>query len=289
MREFFALRRLQHDADPSPCGYWDYCMDDSAPGIFADIEARWADADTVEFWADPDPNAQLLLLQFLSWCGRRDLHRSDLHLVQADGPLGDRRADDIRSATPKCVQVEDELVQDAVSAWDAFCSPTPERWAALLGHDFPHLPRLRSAVLRILEELPDKLTGLDASQARVIGGVARGADLRGLFHDGTAPRDGAVLDYWEFGKLLDLLRSVENAVTGLRGGPFDNALHDDAARLKRYWGSRPALSALGQGVFNGAADYLEHASIDRWWGGTRLTNDRTWRWDSADQVLVPPR
>jgi hypothetical protein len=25
-------------------------------------------------------------------------------------------------------------------------------------------------------------------------------------------------------------------------------------------------------------DFSRHNPIDRWWGGTRLTNDRMWRW-----------
>jgi hypothetical protein len=28
-----------------------------------------------------------------------------------------------------------------------------------------------------------------------------------------------------------------------------------------------------------------HNPIDRWWGGTRLTNDRLWRWDP---ILIAP-
>jgi hypothetical protein len=34
------------------------------------------------------------------------------------------------------------------------------------------------------------------------------------------------------------------------------------------------------------ADFSKHNAIDRWWGGTRLTNDRLWRWDSANRVLI---
>jgi hypothetical protein len=32
-------------------------------------------------------------------------------------------------------------------------------------------------------------------------------------------------------------------------------------------------------------DFSRHNPIDRWWGGTRLTNDRLWRWNPA---LVAP-
>ena len=32
-------------------------------------------------------------------------------------------------------------------------------------------------------------------------------------------------------------------------------------------------------------DFSRHNPIDRWWGGTRLTNDRLWRWDA---VLTAP-
>jgi hypothetical protein len=33
---------------------------------------------------------------------------------------------------------------------------------------------------------------------------------------------------------------------------------------------------------------ISHNPIHRWWGGTELTNDRLWRWDAENGVLIAP-
>ena len=40
-----------------------------------------------------------------------------------------------------------------------------------------------------------------------------------------------------------------------------------------------------EAILAGTEDFSHHNPIDRWWGGTRLTNDRLWRWDPV--LLVP--
>ena len=48
------------------------------------------------------------------------------------------------------------------------------------------------------------------------------------------------------------------------------------------------LTALGSAVLAGSGDFSRHNPIHRWWGGTELTNDRLWRWDPANHVLIAP-
>ena len=62
-------------------------------------------------------------------------------------------------------------------------------------------------------------------------------------------------------------------------------MHDECERLERYKESRLSLTALGKAILAGTEDFSRHNPIDRWWGGTRLTNDRLWRLNS---VLVAP-
>ncbi|WP_169822890.1 hypothetical protein [Methyloligella halotolerans] len=48
------------------------------------------------------------------------------------------------------------------------------------------------------------------------------------------------------------------------------------------------LSEFGKAVVMGEADRYSENSIDRWWGGTHLTDDNLWRWDREAQELIPP-
>ncbi len=56
-------------------------------------------------------------------------------------------------------------------------------------------------------------------------------------------------------------------------------------RHEAYLGSELTLTKFGKSILAHKEDFSRHNPIDRWWGGTRLTNDRLWRWDP---VLTAP-
>jgi hypothetical protein len=45
------------------------------------------------------------------------------------------------------------------------------------------------------------------------------------------------------------------------------------------------LTDFGKAILAHEEDFSRHNPIDRWWGGTHLTNDHLWRYDP---VLIPP-
>lgn len=49
------------------------------------------------------------------------------------------------------------------------------------------------------------------------------------------------------------------------------------ARHAVYLLSRLSLTDFGRAVLAHKEDFSRYNPIDRWWGGTRLTNDRLWR------------
>ncbi len=54
---------------------------------------------------------------------------------------------------------------------------------------------------------------------------------------------------------------------------------------ERYKVSRLSVTELGRAILAQAEDFSRHNPIDRWWGGTHLTNDHLWRWD---RLLIAP-
>jgi hypothetical protein len=56
-------------------------------------------------------------------------------------------------------------------------------------------------------------------------------------------------------------------------------------REEAYRRSRLSLTDFGKAVLAHKEDFSRHNPIDRWWGGTHLTNDNLWRWHPA---LVKP-
>ena len=56
-------------------------------------------------------------------------------------------------------------------------------------------------------------------------------------------------------------------------------------RQQAYLRSELFLTEFGKAVVAHEEDFSRHNPIDRWWGGTHLTNDRLWRWDPV--LLIP--
>jgi hypothetical protein len=48
------------------------------------------------------------------------------------------------------------------------------------------------------------------------------------------------------------------------------------------------LTGLGVTTINGKKDAIEFRRLDRWMGGTHLTNKSCWRWDAAPRMLMAP-
>jgi DNA-binding transcriptional MerR regulator len=62
--------------------------------------------------------------------------------------------------------------------------------------------------------------------------------------------------------------------------PLSDSQHYARLRLR--------LTATGEHALRGEADRVELLDIDRWIGGTHITPDNTWRWDTTQLKLVRP-
>jgi len=143
-------------------------------------------------------------------------------------------------------------------------------------------------VLReLLDELPSASTGLGASEMRMLEMIGWGyANVNLLFHFESFRRT-RVFNEWQLGYLLDgLAFGPRPAIAGLdeelRATGRDN-LRDRHTALLR---SRLSLTDFGRAVLAHSEDFSRHNPIDRWWGGTHLTNDQLWRYAP---VLKKPR
>jgi hypothetical protein len=270
---------------------WSRASTSTSHRKWLELTAMCEEFERVELWIDPGPNAQLLLVQLLAWFHPHTDTIEKLVLVHADAPIGGQTPEEIVAWTPCRQKVEIRHLKTAELAWEAFRQPTPEAWFVLLGKDIGALPYLRRSVSRLLEELPAVGTALGATQTRILEVVSRGdaAPFRVLANC-RRDDDLPVLSYWERGQTLDrLARCPAPAVLGLDEGPFTLAMHDDCRRYERYKRSTLSLSELGQALVENREDFSRHNRIHRWWGGTKLTNERLWRWDAANNALISPR
>jgi hypothetical protein len=242
--------------------------------------------ETVELWMETEPNAQLVLIWLLNYFGPR-AKTLRIILRHVDTSLGSAEPARLAKLKFMGVAITDDHLEIASLAWQAFRAPTPHAWFDLLGRDLSILPQLRRCVLEMLEELPGRATGLGASELRMLELISAGyVHPFDVFPHYRQRFQHRVFGYWEAGALLEgLALAPMPAVSGLAEWPFTLEMHNESERLERYKESRLSLTALGKAILAGTEDFSRHNPIDRWWGGTHLTNDRLWRWDPV--LLVP--
>jgi hypothetical protein len=271
---------------------------DHAPGShWSDFASRWSQSEnrsrralslaefcqqyeTVELWFDPQPNAQLRLVWLLDYfrshpetVARLKFRLVDLAMIELER-LGKWQ--------PPAVDVTEKELETASAAWQAYRAPTPEACFDLLGKDLSALPLLKPVLIDLLEELPSSSTGLGATEMRMLELIARGYSLTNALFHLCQLRQTRVFGESEYGYLLDgLAHGPRPAVAGL-----DEELRTlDREKLRdrhrAYLRSELSLTEFGKAVLAHKEDFTRHNPIDRWWGGTHLTNDRLWRWNPA--------
>ena len=243
--------------------------------------------ETVELWMESEPNAQLVLIWLLDYLHSQTKAVTNLVLCDVDATLGDANPKQLAKWRFPVTAITSDHFEIASLAWQAYREPTPRAWFNLLNKDLSILPQLRACVLELLEELPGRVTGLGATEMRILELISAGyAHPFDVFPHYKQRFPRRVFGYWEVGSLLERLALAPvPAVSGLAEWPFTIEMHNLRSRYGRYKESRLSLTPLGKAILLQAEDFSRHNPIHRWWGGTELTNDRMWRWDP---VLVAP-
>jgi hypothetical protein len=184
------------------------------------------------------------------------------------------------------VDVSKDELETAAVTWQAYRAATPQACVDALARNMSSLLLLRPALHQLLNELPFRTTGLGATEMRMLEMIAWGyANTNPLFYLRTL-RGTRVFDASELGYLLEgLAHGPMPAVAGLDDELRALEKSNHRGRDEAFRRSRMSLTEFGKAVVAHKEDFSRHNPIDRWWGGTRLTNDRLWRWDP---VLIAP-
>ena len=248
--------------------------------------------DAIELWIDPEPNAQLqhgLAAGLFATACRTSLPRLSL------GPdrlrvIGEQRPRKLAALRPHGCPIRNDHLETASSAWQPRRAPTPEAWFDLLTRGCERACRsFGQAVVALLEELPHRASGLGATEMRMLELVSEGhVHVRTMSFPGT--RSPTRVGFSTIGKSgtcwTGLAHCPAPAVSGLDEGPFTLEMHNDRDASRSDTSRAGCRSPHSVRLFwRGRDDFSRHNPIHRWWGGTELTNDRLWRWNSA---LVAP-
>jgi hypothetical protein len=110
--------------------------------------------DAIDLWIDPDPNAQLILVWLLECFRPHDAIVSKLNLVQADISIGELMPERLLARQFTAIKIASQQLELASAAWRAWRHQSQQDWLGLLSEDLSALPRLRPAVVALLDELP---------------------------------------------------------------------------------------------------------------------------------------
>ena len=282
---YFSVRSDQapgcHWSDWSP---WDRWAQDTKARKHLTFIEYCEPYETVELWFDPDPNDQLELIFLLDFFRSHPeiAIRLKLRLIDFDLMMPAERIPELEDVP--VVDVTAVELKTGSMSWQAYRASTPQRCFDLLSKNLSALPLLRPALLGLIEELPASRTGLGATEMRLLELIASGyTSALALTHSGRL--GPGIFDELEMAQLLDgLAHGPRPAVAGLdetRGLPKEN----HSSRHAVYARSELSLTEFGKAILAHKEDFSRHNPIDRWWGGTRLTNDQLWR---CDLTLVRP-
>lgn len=241
---------------------------------------------TVELWFDPNPENQLQLIWLLDGLRSDPETVAKLRLRLVDFDLIVARAEQFGTLKVHDVAVTEAELETASMSWQAYRATTPEACLNLVRRDLSALPLLRPVLVELLEELPSVATGLGATEMRLLELVANGyAGTNSLFYLRQL-HQRRVFNSWETGFLLEgLAHGPRPALAGLDDAIRTLDRENCGGRGAAYLRSRLSITEFGKSVLAYQEDFSRHNPINRWWGGTRLTNDCLWCWDP---VLTAP-
>ena len=248
--------------------------------------------DVVTLWFEHDLSDMLQLLQILDFFAGEKRDRTSLRLVHTDRYLTKFGPDELRAMAADAKPVGTARINQATEAWARWREPDPRPWLALAHRPRLEIKHLWRAVTVSDGTFPLLNSGVSLPERFLLDdledGPRRPAQLFTSFTRWHDTHCGAYMGDWSFWSVIDdLAFASEPLVT--RAVPYRFGPHMDGPALQRYLQEPIALTDFGRDVLAGDADHAETNRIDRWLGGTHITNDALWRWDNHNHRVIPPR
>jgi redox-sensitive transcriptional activator SoxR len=247
----------------------------------------------VVLWFEHDLYDQLQLLDVLALAHSQQAAPELIVIGSFPGKpsfagLGELTASELETLWPSRRRAAPAALAAATSAWAALQAPEPTTLAEWATHESAQLPFLAPALRRLLEELPAPADGLSGTERRALQVVAAGARTPpAAFVAAQRLEEAPFLgDAWFYRVLTALGQGTTRLLETDDGTPLPQPppLSDSQpfARLQLR------LTATGERTLRGQADRVELLGVDRWIGGTHITPDNTWRWDTTEHQLLRP-
>jgi redox-sensitive transcriptional activator SoxR len=251
------------------------------------------DGTQVVLWFEHDLYDQLQLLDVLTLASTEQAAPELIVVGSFPGKpafagLGELTASELETLWPARRPAAPDALEAATSAWAALRAPEPTALADWAARDTAQLPFLAPALRRLLEELPAPADGLSGTERRALQAVAAGAHAPSAAFVAVQRLEQAPFlgDTWFY----RVLSALGQGKARLLAADDDTALPPPPplGDSQQFAHLQLRLTATGERTLRGEADRVELLGIDRWIGGTHVTPDNTWRWDTTALKLVRP-
>ena len=243
--------------------------------------AHHVDYGEIVLWFGATSLCQLSLAQLLAWFDEHSRDNTRLRLVSAYG--GWLRSEQLVHAYDARQPVTPTQRRLGRRVWLAFCSPSPRALSRLLTNDLRALPEMRDTITSMLQEYPERHSGLSRLERRLLRTVESLGIATPAIVVGTTLHTDLVGDVL----LFDMLRAFITAPHPLLR--FAESFNG-RFRSYRFNGSKIGITDTGRRVLAGKADHVTLNGINRWIGGVHLLGNRMrWRWDERIQEIVSRR
>jgi len=261
----------------------------SALSRLAERDAALARADTfdeVVLWFEHDLFDQLQLLDILSRLAQPDRRHESISLAQADRYLSEMDDESLHALFEQRQPVTSDTLVTAREAWAAFTSADPRALHAASLREANALPFVAPALRRVLEELPERRTGLSRCERQALDPFAsRPRTIGEAFRH--AREEPAFLGDSVFAWHLERLSAEPVTLVRLVDGEPIRAPRVAEGGEPSFWAQRAELTEAGHAVLDGRADAVRLRGVDRWIGGVHLCAEvGIWRWDDDDGLSL---
>ena len=240
--------------------------------------------DEVVFWFEHDLYDQLLLIRHLWWIGgHRDASRRYSIVIGTDY-LGMLKPPDFPPRFAARQPITEEQIRLGTAAWTAYCGDDPSKLlpfsdvAEGAQEIDRHLPFLRRAMRRQLEEFPSAGNGLSRTERQILEILAEGdRSPEQTFVAASRLEDDIWMGDWSFWTNVQRLNAGTHPLL---------TLDVESRGEDRLPAGTLAITETGRRVLARRADHVELNAPSKWIGGTRLSSARQWRWTGSS--LRPP-
>jgi len=249
-------------------------------GGFQGIVSRFAARDQLladpeqftelQLWFEHDLFDQLLLIQLIDRIGSHPEWIPKTSLYQFETYLGRLAPESLPKACPTPVALTQEHIQEARRCWKAFRSSDSTELPHVVDQLGSCLPYLKSAMIRLLEEIPSKEGGVGRTERQILQAIDAGCTSpQKIFQWSQAQEEAVFMGDGSFYLLLETLLTSENPLVSLKGKkPFlhpSEGGYSDAFRAQHL-----SLTECGKRVCSteNAEDFYKHPPF--WLGGVEI-------------------